>query len=128
MIGGLLASPLTLNDGRFDMDLDGLQDILTGDERIMLFVHRTTLAVVSGQNEIAVAAFMSATTSLSVTRCITIWLCRGSIISRYLAPDSPSTITLAAASKTFNIAGMETGSMLIADPDLRIQSFGNAVP
>ena len=55
----VVAPPLTLNDGRFDMDLDGLQDILTGDERIMLFCspHNPGGRVWS-KNEIAeVAAF-----------------------------------------------------------------------
>ena len=125
----VVASPLTLNDGRFDMDLDGLQDILTGDERIMLFCspHNPGGRVWS-KNEIAeVAAFCERNDIILVSDEVhhdLVMPGRQHHITDMVAPEiRHRLITLAAASKTFNIAGMETGSMLIADPDLRHTVF-----
>ena len=121
----VVASSLAVRDGRFQMDLDGLQKALTGDERIMLFCspHNPGGRVWSRDEVADVAAFCERNNIILVSDEVhhdLVMPGQKHHITDMVAPDTRHRlITLAAASKTFNIAGMETGSMLIADPDLR---------
>lgn len=121
----IVASPLVTRDGRFEMDLDALQASLTGDERIMLFCspHNPGGRVWSRDEVADLAAFCERNDIILVSDEVhhdLVMPGHKHHITDMVAPEiRHRLITLAASSKTFNIAGMETGSMLIADPDLR---------
>ena len=121
----LVASELVVQDNRYHMDLDALQQQLTGDEKILLLCspHNPGGRIWTPEELRALADF-----------CVRndIIICSDEIhhdlvmpghkhhLMAKVAPDvEDRLITMAATSKTFNIAGIETGSMFISDRKLR---------
>ena len=119
------ASPLAIRGGRFHMDLDALAASLTGDEKIMFLCspHNPGGRIWSADELRDVALFCERHDIIMVSDEIhhdLIMPGHSHTILAKVAPEiSDRLITLVATSKTFNIAGIETGSLLIPDPALR---------
>ncbi len=118
-------SPLTLRDGRYDLDLDTLAASLTGNEKMMIFCspHNPGGRIWSPDELRAVAEFCRAHDLLLVCDEI-----HHDIIHPghrhtpmpLAAPDClDRLVMLSAASKVFNIAGGLTGNAIIPDQKLR---------
>ena len=116
---------MRIKDGRFKMDLGALAASLTGDEKIMFLCspHNPGGRVWSAEELRNVALFCETHDIILVSDEVhhdLIMPGHSHTILAKVAPEiSRRLITLVATSKTFNIAGIETGSMLIPDPALR---------
>ena len=121
----IVSSPLRVENNRFHMDLDGLEGMLKGDEKVMFLCspHNPAGRVWSKEELLEVAAFCERHDIVLVSDEVhhdLIMPGHSHPIMARVAPDiTHRLITLVAASKTFNIAGMETGTMLIEDEPLR---------
>ncbi len=121
----VLESPLMERDGRYEMDLDALAASLTGREKILVFCSPNNPGGrLWSTNEIsAVAAFCAEHDLVLLADEIHMDLTHpgaAHIPTAIAAPDAISRlVVLTAASKTFNLAGGETGIVIIADPKLR---------
>ncbi|OWY02495.1 aminotransferase [Thioclava sp. F1Mire-8] len=115
--------PLKLVDGRYEMDFDAWDGLMTGSEKMLVlcsphnpggrvwtraeleataeFAKRHGLVLVS--DEIHHDIVMPGETHIPMANA---------------APDRP-LVMMTATTKTFNIAGTHTGNVIIADPDLR---------
>lgn len=121
----VVASPLGVEDNRFHMDLAALERALTGDERLLFLCspHNPGGRVWSAEELRAVADVCARHDIILVSDEVhhdLVMPGHQHHITAKAAPEvSNRLITLVATSKTFNIAGIETGSMLISDPALR---------
>lgn len=121
----VLESPLLLREGVFYMDLEALRDRLTGRERILTLCspHNPGGRLWSAEELRAVAAFCAEHDLILVSDEIHMDLVfKGAtfVPTAAAAPDCVDRlIVLTAASKGFNIAGAETGLMLVPDEKLR---------
>jgi cystathionine beta-lyase len=121
----VVASPLVVEDNRFHMDLAALERALTGDERLLFLCspHNPGGRVWSAEELRAVADVCARHDIILVSDEVhhdLVMPGHQHHITAKAAPEiSNRLITLVATSKTFNIAGIETGSMLISDPALR---------
>ena len=121
----MVASPLRVTDNRFFMDIEGLEASLTGDERILLLCspHNPGGRVWSEEELRDVAAFCERNDIILVSDEVHHDLVMPGHKHHMTALAAPEIcdrlITLVATSKTFNIAGIETGSMVISNHDLR---------
>ena len=119
------AAPLRLQDGRFHMDIAALQASLTGDEKILFLCspHNPGGRVWSADELRELAAFCLRHDIVLVSDEVhhdLIMPGHSHSITRKVAPEVRDLlITLVATSKTFNIAGIETGTMLIENETLR---------
>ena len=117
--------PLARNGDSYVLDLDDAQSRLTGDEKMILFCspQNPSGRVWTPEELRAVADFAERNDLLLVSDEIhhdLVYAEHTHVPTAVAAPESASRlVTLTAASKTFNIAGMRTGNMIIADPDLR---------
>jgi len=120
----VLESPLVLRDGRFEMDLDDLATRLTGRERIVVLCspHNPGGRVWSAEEIRALAAFCEAHDLILVSDEIHMDLTFPGVAHLPTAVAAPSArsriVTISAASKGFNIAGGETGFVVIEDESL----------
>ena len=121
----ILESPLVERDGRFEMDLDTLAASLTGREKILVFCspHNPGGRLWSADEIRAVASFCETHDLILISDEIHMDLTHPGakhIPTITAAPDSkPRLVVLTAASKAFNIAGGETGMVIIPDAGLR---------
>ncbi|MGB5556950.1 MAG: PatB family C-S lyase [Paracoccaceae bacterium] len=121
----ILQSPLIERNDRYEMDLDALAASLTGREKILVFCspHNPGGRLWSTAEIRAVAAFCKTHDLILISDEIHMDLIHpgaAHIATAVAAPDAmPRLIVLTAASKTFNIAGGETGMVIIGDPELR---------
>lgn len=121
----MVASPLVVRDNRFHMDLDSLEGSLSGAERLLFLCspHNPGGRVWTADELRAVAALCARHDIILVSDEVHHDLVmpghQHHITARVAPQVSDRLITLVATSKTFNIAGIETGSMLISDPALR---------
>lgn len=121
----VLESPMSIRDGAFQMDLDGLAASLKGNEKILTFCspHNPGGRLWTADEIGAVAAFCKAYDLILVSDEIHMDLVfPGALFlpTAVAAPDSiDRLVVLTAASKGFNIAGAETGLMLTPDAGLR---------
>ena len=121
----MVASPLRVEDNRFHMDIEALEASLTGDERILLLCspHNPGGRVWSAGELKEVAAFCERNDIILVSDEVhhdLVMPGHSHHITACVAPEiCDRLVTLVATSRTFNIAGMETGSMLISNPKLR---------
>ena len=121
------ASPLRLEDGRFHMDIAALEASLTGDEKILFLCspHNPGGRVWSADELREVADFCLRRNIILVSDEVHHDLImpghRHSITSKVAPEVRDLLITLVATSKTFNIAGIETGTMLVENESLRRQ-------
>ena len=119
------AAPLRIENGRFHMDIAALEASLTGDEKILFLCspHNPGGRIWSAEELREVAAFCRRRDIILVSDEVhhdLIMPGHSHTILAKVAPDiSDLLITLVATSKTFNIAGIETGTMLIENEDLR---------
>ena len=119
------ASPMAVSDGRFYMDFSGLEASLTGDEKIMFLCspHNPGGRVWSVDELREVASFCQRHDIILVSDEVHHDLVMPGHSHTILAKAAPEIadrlITLVATSKTFNIAGIETGTMLIPNETLR---------
>ena len=119
------ASPMTVRDGRFHMDFEGLEASLTGDEKIMFLCspHNPGGRVWSAEELREVASFCQRHDIILVSDEVHHDLIMPGHSHTILAKAAPEVadrlVTLVATSKTFNIAGIETGTMLISNDALR---------
>ena len=121
----ILQSPLVEKDGRYEMDLDALAASLTGQEKILVFCspHNPGGRLWSTEEIRAVAAFCETHDLILVSDEVHMDLTYpgvSHIATAVAAPEAmPRLIVLTAASKAFNIAGGETGMIIIGNPKLR---------
>jgi cystathionine beta-lyase len=121
----ILRSPLVERDGRFEMDLDALAASLTGREKLLILCspHNPGGRLWSADEIRAVATFCETHDLLLVSDEIHMDLTfpgAAHIPTAVAAPDAtPRLVVLTAASKAFNIAGGETGMVIIEDPAIR---------
>ncbi|ROU02725.1 MalY/PatB family protein [Histidinibacterium lentulum] len=119
-------SPLLVaGDGRFALDLDRLEQSLTGTERIMLISspHNPAGRIWTPEEQRAMADFCARHDLILLSDEIhhdLVFPGERHVPMPVAAPDSlDRLVMLTAASKTFNIAGCRTGSITIADETLR---------
>ncbi|MEM9426921.1 MAG: PatB family C-S lyase [Pseudomonadota bacterium] len=118
-------SPLVLRDGVFQIDLEALAANLTGRERILTLCtpHNPGGRIWTSDELQAVAGFCEAHDLILVSDEIHMDLTFPGVDfvpTAVAAPDcAERLIVLTAASKGFNIAGAETGLMLVPDAALR---------
>ncbi|MEC8642969.1 MAG: PatB family C-S lyase [Pseudomonadota bacterium] len=121
----MVASSLLVRDNRFHMDLEALENSLSGDERLLFLCspHNPGGRVWSADELRAVADLCLRHDIILVSDEVHHDLVmpghQHHITARAAPQISDRLITLVATSKTFNIAGIETGSMLISNPALR---------
>ena len=119
------ATPLRLEDGRFHMDIAALEASLTGDEKILFLCspHNPGGRVWNAGELREVADFCRRRDIILVSDEVhhdLIMPGHSHSILAKVAPDlSDMLITLVATSKTFNIAGIETGTMMVENEHLR---------
>ncbi len=118
-------SPLLLKDGVFQMDLDALAESLTGREKVLTLCspHNPGGRVWTADELCAVAAFCAAHDLTLISDEIHMDLTFPGVDFVPTAVAAPECldrlVVLTAASKGFNIAGAETGLMLVPDAGLR---------
>jgi len=121
------ASPLRLEDGRFHMDIAELEASLTGDEKILFLCspHNPGGRVWTADELRELADFCLRHGIILVSDEVhhdLVMPGHSHSITSKVAPEARDLlITLVATSKTFNIAGIETGTMLIENDSLRRQ-------
>ena len=121
----ILQSKLVLRDGQYHMDLDALAAQLTGNERIVTLCspHNPGGRLWSADEIRALAAFCETHDLILCSDEIHMDLTfpgARHIPTAVAAPEAtPRLVTITAASKGFNIAGGETGFVIIEDAALR---------
>ncbi len=121
----VVESPLVNVDGRYGMDLEGLQGRLDGSEKMVILCspHNPGGRVWSVAELQALAAFCVKNDLLLVSDEIhhdLVFAGHKHTVMPVAAPDIASRLVMmTATTKTFNIAGCHTGNVIIADPDLR---------
>ncbi|NOC94074.1 MalY/PatB family protein [Ruegeria sp. HKCCD6604] len=117
--------PLVRDGESYGLDLDNAQSRLDGSEKMLLWCSpQNPSGRVWTPDELqAVAAFAERNGLILVSDEIhhdLVYPGAKFVPMDVAAPDArPWTVTLTAASKTFNIAGQRTGNMIIPDPKLR---------
>ncbi len=111
-------------DARYELDLDLAQKQLQGDEKILLLCspHNPVGRVWTGEELKDLVDFAERNDLILVSDEVHQDLVYpGSTFIPTIAIDGARkrTIVLTAASKTFNIAGMRVGNVIIPDPELR---------
>lgn len=121
----VLESPLVLVDGRYEMDLDALEAALTPRTRIVTVCspHNPGGRLWSADELRAVADLCARRGLILLSDEIHMDLTFPGVAhvpTAVAAPEAtPRLVTITAASKGFNTAGMETGFVIIEDRDLR---------
>ena len=121
----LVGSSLVVRDNRFHMDLDSLESALTGRERLLFLCspHNPGGRIWAVDELRALADLCERHDIILVSDEVHHDLVMPGHLHHITAKVAPEIadrlITLVATSKTFNIAGIETGSMLISNPQLR---------
>lgn len=116
--------PLVLTDGRHGMDFAAYDASMTGTERMVILCspHNPGGRVWSRAELLAVAAFAKRHDLVLVSDEIHADLVMPGhhhIAMPRIEGVADRLVMLTAATKTFNIAGVHTGNVIIADPDLR---------
>lgn len=121
----LVEAEMPIRDGRYVMDLEALQENLTGDEKMVVLCspHNPVGRVWSAEELRDIADFCVRNDMLLISDEVHQDLVfEGSkhIPMAVAAPDiADRLITLTAPSKAFNVAGMTTAFAIIANDDLR---------
>lgn len=117
--------PMVLNEDRYELDFEAAAQALTPDTRILLFCspQNPSGRIWSREELRRVAAFAEEHNLILVSdevHCDLQYDGTPHIPMDIAAPEfRHRTITLFAASKTFNLAGMRVGQMIIPDANLR---------
>jgi len=121
----LVECPLVRDGDTYVLDLDDAQSRLTGSEKILIWCSpQNPSGRVWTPDELrAVAGFAERNDLILLSDEIhhdLVFPGNHYVPTDVAAPDARHrTVSLTAASKTFNIAGQRTGNMIIPDPDLR---------
>jgi cystathionine beta-lyase len=121
----VVESSLVIRDNRFHMDLEALEGMLTGTERLLFLCspHNPGGRIWAVDELRALADLCDRHDIILVSDEVHHDLVMPGHKHHITAKATPEIadrlITLVATSKTFNIAGIETGSILIANPELR---------
>lgn len=118
---------LVLKNGRYEMDFDAWDDLMTGAETMLILCspHNPGGRVWSRTELEATAAFAKRHGLVLVSDEIHHDLVMPGQVHLPMAvaaPDQP-VVMLSATTKSFNIAGTHSGNVIIADPELRAR-FG----
>ncbi|WP_170439866.1 MalY/PatB family protein [Ruegeria arenilitoris] len=119
--------PLVRAGDTYEIDLDDAQSRLDGSEKLLLWCspQNPSGRVWTSDQLRAVAAFAERNGLILISDEIhhdLVYPGHKFVPMDVAAPDArPWTVTLTAASKTFNIAGQRTGNMIIPDDTLRAQ-------
>ncbi|WP_170361512.1 MalY/PatB family protein [Ruegeria arenilitoris] len=119
--------PLVRAGDTYEIDLDDAQSRLDGSEKLLLWCspQNPSGRVWTSDELSAVAAFAERNGLILISDEIhhdLVYPGHKFVPMDVAAPDArPWTVTLTAASKTFNIAGQRTGNMIIPDDTLRAQ-------
>jgi len=119
--------PLVRAGDTYEIDLDDAQSRLDGSERMLIWCspQNPSGRVWTSDELRAVAAFAERNGLILISDEIhhdLVYPGHKFVPMDVAAPDArPWTVTLTAASKTFNIAGQRTGNMIIPDETLRAQ-------
>lgn len=119
--------PLVRAGDTYEIDLDDAQSRLDGSEKLLLWCspQNPSGRVWTSDELRAVAAFAERNGLILISDEIhhdLVYPGHKFVPMDVAAPDArPWTVTLTAASKTFNIAGQRTGNMIIPDDTLRAQ-------
>ena len=122
---GITQLPLALNDGRYEMDFDAYDAMMTGKEKIILLCspHNPGGRVWSKAELQQVAAFAEKHDLILVSDEIhndLILPGHKHIPMAVAAPEiAHRLVMMTATTKSFNIAGAHTGNVIIHDPKLR---------
>lgn len=117
--------PLRLKDGRYELDLDDAQSRLSGEETMLIWCspQNPSGRIWTADELRSVAEFAERNGLILISDEIhhdLVYKGETFVPMDVAAPEMrPRTIHLTAASKTFNIAGLRTGNMIIPDPGLR---------
>ncbi len=117
--------PLRLRDGRYEMDFDAYDALMTGNERMVILCspHNPGGRVWSRAELKGLAEFARRHDLILVSDEIhhDLVMPGHSHIPTALVDDAVSErlVMMTAATKTFNIAGAHVGNVIIPDPDLR---------
>lgn len=117
--------PLVLNDGQYTLDFDAYEKLMTGRERLVLWCspnnpggrvwtvseHRAMAEFAERHDLIVVSDEVHQDFVYSGNKHIPTAVAASEITHRLL--------TLVSASKTFNIAGLRTGTVVVQDEELR---------
>lgn len=121
----VVESPLVNRDGRFEMDLEALEAVLTGREKIVTFCspHNPGGRIWEASEIAALADFCARNELILISDEIHMDLVFPGVDftpTAVAAPDHLDCIVvLTAASKGFNVAGGETGVLLAPDAGVR---------
>ena len=121
----VLESPLKVVDGRHEMDLDALEQVLTGRERIVTLCspHNPGGRIWSADEIRAVAAFCQRNDLFLISDEVHMDLCfpgTRPVPTAVAAPEIMDRLVIVTApSKAFNIAGLKTGMLIVPDRNLR---------
>ncbi len=115
--------PLKCVDGRYGMDFDIWDDLVTGTEKMLILCspHNPGGRVWSKAELEATAAFARRHDLVLISDEIhhdLVMPGQTHVPMAVAAPDQP-LVMMSATTKTFNIAGAHSGNVIIADPDLR---------
>ncbi|NSY39704.1 MalY/PatB family protein [Leisingera sp. ANG59] len=117
--------PLARDGDTYNLDLDDAQSRLNGTEKLLLWCspQNPSGRVWTPEELRAVAEFAKRNGLVLVSDEIhhdLVYPGSTFVPMDVAAPEArPWTVSLTAASKTFNVAGQRTGNMIIPDPDLR---------
>lgn len=117
--------PLALVEGRYELDFEAAAAALTPDTRVLLFCspQNPSGRIWTADELRAVADFAEKHDLLLVSDEVHADLLYDGNTNTPMDKAAPQhrgrTITLYAASKTFNLAGLRVGQMIIPDPQLR---------
>jgi cystathionine beta-lyase len=121
----IVECPMRLEDGRYTLDLDAAEDRMTGRERMLIFCspHNPVGRVWSAGELTAVAEFARRHDLILISDEIhhdLVYPGHRHLPMPLAAPQAlDRTIMLTAPSKTFNLAGLHTGNVIIPDDALR---------
>ncbi len=121
----VVQSPLVNDGGRYRMDLAATEAMLTGRERVVLISspHNPGGTIWTAEELRALAGFCTRHDLLLISDEIhhdLVYPGHEHVGTALAAPEiGDRLVTLAAASKTFNLAGGATGYAVVADPGLR---------
>lgn len=121
----VVESPLVLRDGQYHMDLDALGGSLTGREKIVTLCspHNPCGRIWTADEIRALAGFCAQHDLIMISDEIHMDLTFPGVKQIPAAVAAPEhvdrIVVLTAASKAFNIAGLETGFMILPTADMR---------
>jgi cystathionine beta-lyase len=120
--------PLALSEGRYELDLDAAEASITPDTKILLFCSpQNPSGRLWNREELRAVADFAARHDLILVsdevHCDLVYDDGGVHVPTDIAATEhrDRTVTLFAASKTFNLAGLRVGQMIVPDDRLRAQ-------